>query len=158
MTPRTVARQAPLTMGFSRQEHWSGLPCPLPGDLLSLETEPESSALQVDILLLSHPGNPRLKIPPQQSNGGLCAQVRKQPLRFRVSQSSLTTKTSCHSGKFFVLLLFLFLMEKIFPFSKCYQFPSNYIHCQTKKKMLKWLFFVFPLSFLSILPLSFLKN
>ena len=32
-TLRTVTRQAPLFMGFSRQEHWSGLPCPLPGDL-----------------------------------------------------------------------------------------------------------------------------
>ena len=33
MTPWTVARQAPLSMGFSRQEYWSGLPCPPPGDL-----------------------------------------------------------------------------------------------------------------------------
>ena len=32
-TPQTVARQAPLSMGFSRQEYWSGLPCPPPGDL-----------------------------------------------------------------------------------------------------------------------------
>ena len=32
-TPWTVALQAPLSMGFSRQEYWSGLPCPLPGDL-----------------------------------------------------------------------------------------------------------------------------
>ena len=32
-TPWTVARQAPLSMGFSRQEHWSTLPCPPPGDL-----------------------------------------------------------------------------------------------------------------------------
>ena len=32
-TPSTVARQAPLSMGLSRQEHWSGLPCPPPGDL-----------------------------------------------------------------------------------------------------------------------------
>ena len=31
--PWTVALQAPLSMGFSRQEYWSGLPCPLPGDL-----------------------------------------------------------------------------------------------------------------------------
>ena len=30
VTPQTVARQAPLSMGFSRQEHWSGLPCPSP--------------------------------------------------------------------------------------------------------------------------------
>ena len=33
VTPWTVARPAPLYMGFSRQEHWSGLPCPPPGDL-----------------------------------------------------------------------------------------------------------------------------
>ena len=32
-TPRTVTCQAPLAIGFSRQEYWSGLPCPLPGDL-----------------------------------------------------------------------------------------------------------------------------
>ena len=31
-TPQTIARQAPLSMGFSRQEHWSGLPFPSPGD------------------------------------------------------------------------------------------------------------------------------
>ena len=34
-TPWTEARQAPLSMGFSRQEYWSGLPFPLPGDLLN---------------------------------------------------------------------------------------------------------------------------
>ena len=33
MTPQTVARQVPLSMGFSRQEYWSGLPFPPPGDL-----------------------------------------------------------------------------------------------------------------------------
>ena len=33
VAPRTVAHQAPLSMGFSRQEYWSGLPCPPPGDL-----------------------------------------------------------------------------------------------------------------------------
>ena len=33
VTPWTVARQAPLSTGFSRQEYWSGLPCPPPGDL-----------------------------------------------------------------------------------------------------------------------------
>ena len=38
----TVARQAPLSMGFSRQEYWSGLPCPPPGDLPNLGTEPGS--------------------------------------------------------------------------------------------------------------------
>ena len=36
---QTVARQAPLSMGFSRQGYWSGLPCPPPGDLLNPEIE-----------------------------------------------------------------------------------------------------------------------
>ena len=47
-TPRTVAHQAPLSMGFSRQEHWSGLPFPPSGDLPDPGTEPVSPALQVE--------------------------------------------------------------------------------------------------------------
>ena len=39
----TVARQAPLSMGFSRQEYWSGVPCPPPGDLSDSGIEPRSS-------------------------------------------------------------------------------------------------------------------
>ena len=57
----TVARQPPLSMGFSRQEYWSGLPCPSPGDLPNLGIEPVSPvspALQVDSLPLSHVGSP----------------------------------------------------------------------------------------------------
>ena len=46
-TPWTSAPQAPLSMGFSRQEYWSGLPCPPPWDLLDPGIEPESPALQV---------------------------------------------------------------------------------------------------------------
>ena len=42
VAPRTAARQAPLSMGFSRQEYWSGLPCPPPGDLPNPGIEPES--------------------------------------------------------------------------------------------------------------------
>ena len=41
----TIARQAPLSMGFSRQENWSGLPCPPREDLSTLGTEPTSPAL-----------------------------------------------------------------------------------------------------------------
>ena len=40
--PWMVARQAPLSMGFYRQQYWSGLPCPPPGDLPGPETEPTS--------------------------------------------------------------------------------------------------------------------
>ena len=50
-----IACQAPLSMGFSRQEYWSRLPCPPPGDLPKLGIKPRSSALQVDSLL-SEPG------------------------------------------------------------------------------------------------------
>ena len=53
----TVARQAPLSMGFSRQEYWSGLPCPPPGDLPNPGKEPRSLTLQVDSLLTEPPGN-----------------------------------------------------------------------------------------------------
>ena len=53
----TVAREAPLSLGFSRQEYWSGLPCPPPEDLPDPGIEPTSSvapALQADISVLSH--------------------------------------------------------------------------------------------------------
>ena len=56
--PWTTARKAPLSMGFSRQESWSGLPCPPPGDLPDPGIEPTSPALQVDSLPLSHGGSP----------------------------------------------------------------------------------------------------
>ena len=49
-TPWTVAHQAPLSMGFSRQKYWSGLPFPSPGDLPDLGIEPRSPALQADSL------------------------------------------------------------------------------------------------------------
>ena len=42
VTPWTVAHQAPLSMGFSRQEYWNGLPFPLPGDLPNPGIEPSS--------------------------------------------------------------------------------------------------------------------
>ena len=45
-----IAHQAPPTMGFSRQEYWSGLPFPSPGDLPDPGIEPRSPALQADSL------------------------------------------------------------------------------------------------------------
>ena len=50
MAPWTVALQAPLSMEFSRQEYWSGLPCPSPGDLPDPGMDPGSPALQADSL------------------------------------------------------------------------------------------------------------
>ena len=49
-TPWTVACQAPQSMGFSRQEYWSGLPFPSPGDLPNTGIKPWSPALQADSL------------------------------------------------------------------------------------------------------------
>ena len=62
VTPWTVALQVPLSMRFSRQEYWSGLPCPPSEDLPNPGIKPKSSpspALQVDSLPLSHQGSPQ---------------------------------------------------------------------------------------------------
>ena len=53
-----VARQAPLSMEFSGQGYWSGLPCLPPGDLLDPEIKPGSPALQADSLLSETPVKP----------------------------------------------------------------------------------------------------
>ena len=58
LTLWTVAHQAPLSMGFSRQEYWCGLPCPSPGDLPNPGSEPTSPALPAESLLLGHQGRP----------------------------------------------------------------------------------------------------
>ena len=55
-TPWTIVYQAPPSMGFSRQECWSGLPFPSPGDLPDPGIEPGSPALQADALPSEPPG------------------------------------------------------------------------------------------------------
>ena len=59
VTPWTVGYQAPPSMGFSRQEHWSGLPFPSPEDLPDSGIEPRSPALQADALISKPPGKPK---------------------------------------------------------------------------------------------------
>ena len=57
----TVAHQAPLFMGFSRQEYWSGLPCPFPGNLPNPGIKPPSftaPALAGGLFILVPPGKP----------------------------------------------------------------------------------------------------
>ena len=56
MTPGTVACQAPLSMGFSRQEYWSGLPFPPPGDLPDPRIDPVSPALAGRFFTTEPPG------------------------------------------------------------------------------------------------------
>ena len=60
VTPWTVAYQAPLSMGFPRQEYWSGVPLPSPGDLPDPGIKPWSPALQADSLLSEPPGKPKV--------------------------------------------------------------------------------------------------
>ena len=55
-TPWTVAYQAPPSMGFSKQEYWSGLPFPSPGDLPDPGIEPGSPTLKADTLPSEPPG------------------------------------------------------------------------------------------------------
>ena len=56
--PWTVAHQAPLSMEFSRQEYWSGMPFPFPGDLPNPGIKPGPPVLQADPLLSEPPGKP----------------------------------------------------------------------------------------------------
>ena len=62
-TPWTVAHQAPPSMGFSRQEYWSWLPFPSPGDLPDPGIKPRSPALQADALTSEPPGISHLTWP-----------------------------------------------------------------------------------------------
>ena len=58
VTPQTIAQQAPLSMGFSRQEYWSGLPFPSPGDLPDPGIKPRSPDCRQILDHLSHQGSP----------------------------------------------------------------------------------------------------
>ena len=60
-TPWTVAYQAPPSVGFSKQECWSGLPFPSPGDFPDPGIEPGSPAMQADALPWEPSGNPSTK-------------------------------------------------------------------------------------------------
>ena len=61
VTPWTVACSAPLSMGFSRQDYWSGLPFPPPGDLLTWGSNTRLLLWQADSLPLEQPGKPKAK-------------------------------------------------------------------------------------------------
>ena len=63
-TPWTAAYQAPLSLGFSRQEYWSGVPFPYPGDLPDPRIKPQSPALQADSLLTELRGSAEIFLIP----------------------------------------------------------------------------------------------
>ena len=69
MTTWTVAQQAPVSMGFPRQEYWSGLPFPSPGDLPDPGIEPVSPVLQANFLPTEPSGKSPLLIWSSSVNG-----------------------------------------------------------------------------------------
>ena len=80
-TPWTAACQAPLSMEFSRQEYWRGLPCLPPGDLPNPGIAPSSPTLQADSLLIEPPGKPCIfcTSPRPTSHSRVSASRRPQP-------------------------------------------------------------------------------
>ena len=100
-TPWTVAYQAPPSMGFSRQEYWSGLPSPSPGDLPNPGIEPGSPAFQADALTSEPPGKSwvdhnklwkilkEVVIPDHlTSSWEICMQVKKQQLELDMEEQT----------------------------------------------------------------------
>ena len=99
VTPWTVAHQAPLSMGFSRQEYWRGLPFSSPGDLPAPGIKPGYPALQEDSLHLSHQGSPNntyctLRV----SYASMCLLVRHGSLFTRQYYKGRSFLSSIHLG------------------------------------------------------------
>ena len=88
-TPWTIARQAPLSVGFSRQEYWIGLPFPSLGDPPNPEIEPGSPALQADSLPLNH-----LK----ERSRGKRAKPSEPKLLYRVPLTQTARPRKCWKG------------------------------------------------------------
>ena len=71
MTPWTAVCQAPLSMGFSRQEYWIGLPFLPPGDLPIPGTEPKSPALAGGFFTTEPPGKPEKEVTDKQKENAV---------------------------------------------------------------------------------------
>ena len=80
VTSWTVAIQAPLSMGFPRQESWSGLPFPSPGDLSDPEIKPASPALAGGFFTVVPPGKPLLFLHQLMHCAGTVVSSRADPL------------------------------------------------------------------------------
>ena len=91
-TPWTVAHQAPLSMGFPRQEYWSGLPIPPPEDLPELGIQPKtpaSPALAGRFFTFASPEKPR----------SLCTATKSSPRPLQLEKTLSTTRTTQHSNE-----------------------------------------------------------
>ena len=86
LTPWTIAHHSPLSIEFSREEYWSGLPFPSPGDLPPPGIKPGSPTLQPDSLLSEPPGKPRstpktgaIELPTGLQNSPLHTEIARVP-------------------------------------------------------------------------------
>ena len=84
VTPWTVAYQAPPSMGSSRQECWSGLPFPSPGDLPNPGINPRSPALQADALPSEPQIPPKKDIPCPRAKEKPQQDIRRGKITFRI--------------------------------------------------------------------------
>ena len=116
-TPWTVAHQAPPSMGFSRQEYWSGLPFPSPGDLTDPGIEPRSPLLQADALTSEPPGKQTALHEPGSGPSSEPNHTGKPDLRLPASRTMINR-----------FLLFISHPSMVF----CYSIPN---HLRYQKKV-----------------------
>ena len=98
LTPWTSV-QAPLSMGFSRQEYWSGVPFPSPGELPVPVIEPVSPELQADSLLLGHQGSNKWGYHSETESCSGKHFKGQQTIRDFISYSILSIKIKTRKGK-----------------------------------------------------------
>ena len=110
VTPWIVAQQVLPSMGFSRQEYWSGLPFPSPGDLPSSGIEPASPALQADALTSEPPGIPPTYIYIDRCNSVKCTQMscsKQKPSKIQMNMYSFALSLLGEFPVFLVVYLYL---------------------------------------------------
>ena len=110
-TPWTVAHQGPPSIGFSRQEYWSGLPFPSPGDLPDPGTETRSPALQADALSSEPPGKPS-KIKWENI-------LRQMKIKTQIKNSRDTAKAVLR-GKFGTLTVYIKIEDRSYSVTQVY--------------------------------------
>ena len=111
MIPRTVARQAPLSMGFPRQEHWSGLQFPSPGDLSNPGVETSSPALAGQFFTAEPPGKLKYVYKWHQLMTGQLDEgktISSPGLRYHLALFNISSKYLLLSDTLYICLFILF--------------------------------------------------
>ena len=136
--PWTVAYQAPLSMGFSRQEYWNGLPFPSPGDLPYPGIEPGSSTSQADALPSEPPGEP---------SSSLGTHIMQMLVHLLLSQRSLGMSSFLFFHSFFLYSVLHHFHHSVFQVTyPLFYFSYSTIDCSS----LVFLLFSSPRSLVNI--------